>query len=259
MTGDIFNMTHWNANLYDRAHKFVSTYGKDVIRLLHPKKNERILDIGCGTGDLTNEIFSMGAFVVGVDYSENMIQQAKKKYPKIDFQVKDILTLDYKNRFDAVFSNAVLHWVRQPYQALEEIYKSLHVGGRFVAEFGGKGNVQKIVNCIIEEKEKLGYSSKGDEFPWYNPSIGEYTMLMEKVGFTVVYAALLDRPTKLEGKDGLKNWLHMFGASLFKEVHQEEIDLLLTNVENSLKNDMFHSDHWIADYKRIRVKAVKID
>lgn len=248
---------HWNANLYDHAHQFVSAYGEDVITLLDPKNNEKILDLGCGTGDLTHKISSMGSKVLGVDYSDHMIDQAKMKYPQIQFQVKDILNLNYDKLFDAIFSNAVLHWIKQPSQALGEIYKSLRIGGRFIAEFGGKGNVQKITYRIIKEKEKLGYPYKKEHFPWYYPSIGEYTMLMEQIGFTVMYAESFDRPTKLEGSDGMRHWLSMFATTFIEEVDQNEKELLLTNIENSLADDLFHSDHWIADYKRIRVKAVK--
>src|SRR5690625_3006839 len=97
---------HWNANLYDHAHQFVSAYGEDVITLLDPKNNEKILDLGCGTGDLTHKISSMGSKVLGVDYSDHMIDQAKMKYPQIQFQVKDILNLNYDKLFDAIFSNA---------------------------------------------------------------------------------------------------------------------------------------------------------
>lgn len=250
---------NWDAKLYDGAHQFVSQYGLDLIKLLDPKENERILDAGCGTGDLTYEISSTGAKVVGVDHSEQMITAAKKKYPHLDFYVKDLLTLDKANTFDAVFSNAVLHWIKQPELALKAIYGSIRSGGRFVAEFGGQGNVAQITNSIIREMEKLGYTYPEEDFPWYYPSIGEYTRLMEKVGFMVVYAELIDRPTRLVGKEGLRNWLNMFATSFFQHVKPEQKELLITKIEKSLRKDLFHEHFWLADYKRIKVKAVKVD
>lgn len=170
-----------------------------MIDLLAPHKGEKILDLGCGTGDLAKELFDFGVNVVGVDKSENMIRNAKSKYPDIYFEVNDAIKLDYNDEFDAVFSNATLHWVKLPKQALQHIFKGLKHGGRFVAEFGGKGNVEKITSEIINKRKKLGYEFEMEHFPWYYPSIGEYTSLMEKVGFRVIFAQHFDRPTPLDG------------------------------------------------------------
>lgn len=248
---------NWNAKLYDGAHQFVSKYGAKLIELLDPKENERILDAGCGTGDLTYEISLTGAKVIGIDQSPEMIASAKKKYPDLDFYVKDLLTLAEENAFDAIFSNAVLHWIKQPEKVLTSIYQNLRTDGRFVAEFGGKGNVAHITEAIIEEMDKLDYPFQEEDFPWYYPSIGEYTMLMENVGFKVVYAEIIDRPTKLAGKEGLRNWLAMFASSFFERVKQEEKELLFTKIEKSLQDKLFHDQYWIADYKRIRIKGIK--
>lgn len=247
----------WNAQLYDGAHEFVSEYGKAALEILAPAKGERILDLGCGTGDLANKLSALGVDIVGIDHSEHMIANAKAKYPGVCFSVKDILDLGYENEFDAVFSNAVLHWIKSPEEALKEIYKSLCLGGKFIAEFGGEGNVKKITDSIIREKEKLGYKFVKEDFPWYFPSIGEYTSLMEQVGFHVTLAEHIDRPTKLEGKRGLRNWLEMFTANFFSEVNDTDKHVIIKNIEQSLANELFYEDHWIADYKRIRVKAKK--
>ncbi|WP_326929541.1 class I SAM-dependent methyltransferase [Bacillus cihuensis] len=115
----------WNANLYDRKHSFVTEYGNRLIELLAPKAGEKILDLGCGTGDLVKKLHDYKVDVVGVDQSKNMVMQAKNKYPTLKFFVQDATNLEYKNEFDAVFSNATLHWVKQPKQALNCIYNSL--------------------------------------------------------------------------------------------------------------------------------------
>lgn len=144
----------WNADLYDGNHSFVSKFGSHLLELLSPVEEEQILDIGCGTGDLAHKIYQHGARVTGVDKSENMVHQANIKYPDVTFIAKDVLELEYNNSFDAVFSNATLHWVKQPEEALQHIYNSLKSGGRFVAEFGGKDNVQIITNEIILQIKK---------------------------------------------------------------------------------------------------------
>ncbi len=247
----------WNPKLYDGEHDFVSEYGQVILEMLAPRKGERILDLGCGTGDLANKLALIGVDVVGVDSSLNMIEEAQKKYPKLHFSVEDALALPFEEEFDAVFSNAVLHWIKTPQPALASIYKGLKSGGRFVAEFGGEDNVQRISNSIFEEKAKLGYASDDTHFPWYYPSIGQYTSLMEQAGFQVVFAQHVDRPTRLEGEAGLKNWIDMFTSSFFSNVPKEDLPILLKNIEKSLAEEAFHEDHWIADYKRLRVIGIK--
>lgn len=186
-----------------------------------------------------------------------MINQAKAKYPGLSFEVKDVLNLGYRNEFDAVFSNAVLHWIKPPKQALINIYQALKENGRFVAEFGGKGNVKIITDAIRNELNKLGMEELADQFPWYFPSIGEYSSLMEEVGFRVVFAQHFDRPTPLHGENGVKNWIEMFAGSLFNSLTNETKNLIFTNVENNLKNVIYKNGIWFADYKRIRVIGIK--
>ncbi|MGP7817147.1 class I SAM-dependent methyltransferase [Niallia sp. 01092] len=251
------NQDNWNANLYDSNHRFVSKYGNDVVELLAPKKGERILDLGCGTGDLAKKLADFDVDIVGVDKSESMISQAISKYPTIPFFVQDATELEYDHEFDAVFSNAALHWMKKPQEVLACIYKSLKKGGRFVAEFGGKGNVQSITDGTMQSMKKAGLQLTPDQFPWYFPSIGEYTTLMEKEGFRVTYAHHFDRPTKLDGEDGLKTWIRMFGHDFFSGVEEDLQQRIIATTVHDLKDTLYKDGNWIADYKRIRVIGVK--
>ncbi|NEU31088.1 methyltransferase domain-containing protein [bacterium LRH843] len=257
MEKNTLNYDNWNANLYDSGHSFVSKFGEGVVELLAPKKGEFILDLGCGTGDLTNKIQELGAHVVGIDQSENMVQQAQHKYKDISFQVGDAIQLEYQNEFDAVFSNAVLHWIKTPKQALQGIYNSLKQGGRFIAEFGGKDNVQHITQELYAQLQSAGIELTDERYPWYYPSIGEYALLMEKVGFRVTYAVHFDRPTPLKGEEGLRNWLKMFTGSMFTEVDSETKESIVAKVEENLRKDLYKEGEWVADYKRLRVVGVK--
>src|SRR5699024_4395912 len=187
----------------------------------------------------------------------NMIQQAQNKYPHIPFHVEDATALTDKNQFDAVFSNATLHWVKQPEQALQAIYNSLKTNGRFVAEFGAKGNVAKITNEIKAQAGKLNRPYAEEKFPWYLPSIGEYTTLMEKAGFHASFAQAFDRPTPLKGKDRLRNWINMFGQSMIPNLAEPTYLQLIQQIEANLQRSMYKNGHWIADYKRIRVIGIK--
>ncbi|UFT99270.1 methyltransferase domain-containing protein [Radiobacillus kanasensis] len=248
---------HWNASLYDRKHAFVSEYGNDLVTLLAPQKGEAILDVGCGTGDLANTLVELGVEVTGIDQSENMIQQASTKYPHIPFVVKNVLNLEFNNKFHAIFSNATLHWVKRPQVALNKMYNSLKTGGRFVAEFGGQGNVKLITDELINQLNLEGISYTDEQFPWYFPSIGEYSTLMEEAGFRVVFAQHFDRPTPLEGENGLRNWMDMFAGNLLASLTEDTRERIIFNVENKLKKDLYKDGQWIADYKRLRVFGLK--
>jgi len=171
----------WNAALYDERHHFVSDYGQDLVGLLQPVKGESILDAGCGTGSLAAEISSRGARVHGVDRSFEMIEKARTAYPDISFQVADLTDFDLQKTFDAVFSNATLHWILEPEAALKCIYHHLVPGGRLVLEMGGHKNVAGIIQAIKTTLEISGTGGQmADTGSWYFPTVAEYTALLEK-------------------------------------------------------------------------------
>ncbi|MCM3762998.1 methyltransferase domain-containing protein [Alkalihalobacillus oceani] len=246
----------WNASLYDNKHAFVSKYGETLIGLLAPADGEKILDLGCGTGDLTNQLSERGALVTGVDQSANMVDQAQRKYPHLQFEMMDGAELTYQEEFDAVFSNAALHWMKTPEPVLSGIYRALKPGGRFVAEFGGQNNVAIVTNELQAqfEKRSIDFSAR---FPWYFPSIGDYTGKMEEAGFFVTFAEHIDRPTLLEGEEGLRNWLVMFAASFFEGIAEEQKREIVKEVEQNLRPTLYQETGWVADYKRIRVSGIK--
>jgi len=247
----------WDADLYDQKHDFVSGYGKDVIALLSPRKGERILDIGCGTGDLAEIIHKKGATVIGLDNSNEMIEAARRKYPHIRFDNKNANDFVYDVKFDAVFSNATLHWVLEYDKVLGCIYNVLKPNGRFVAEFGGKGNVASIVTAIKNALAKSGYPDKGNDPVWYFPSLSEYTSLLEKSGFRVVFASHFDRETVLKDDNGIINWLQMFGQHYLKGLPDEAIETVLKDVEEQIRPTNFKNGNWSIDYVRLRVVALK--
>ena len=175
-------MSEWNPALYQSGHAFVYQHGRGLDELLAPKPGERVLDAGCGTGQLTYEIAQAGARVLGIDNSAAMIEQARQNYPEIEFRQSDITALPFRNEFDAVFSNAVLHWVPEADRAARAIAGSLKPGGRFVAEFGGHGNTRAFLQAIWAALEALQSERVN---PWYYPTIGEYAGVLEWQGFEV--------------------------------------------------------------------------
>jgi len=247
----------WDSNLYDDKISFVSKLGKDVVTLLDPQPSEKILDLGCGTGDLTNEIMRSGAIPLGIDYSDSMIEKARLKFSNITFQVENGETFRIANQFDAVFSNAALHWMTKPSKVVESVWLALRDGGRFVAEFGGKGNVQTITKAIKEVVSASG-AEVSETNLWYYPSIGEYACLLEKQGFRMVYAIHFERPTQLEdGENGLRHWLNMFAGAFFAQLSGNQKSQAYSIIEEKLRPELFKNGNWFADYVRIRIKALK--
>lgn len=240
---------NWNAARYQSQHSYVWQHGENLLAQLNPQVGERILDLGCGTGQLTEKIASSGARVIGMDSDLAMIAQAQANYPHLPFQTADATNFQLPEPADAVFSNAVLHWVPQAESAARCIAQALRPGGRFVAELGGKGNVQTILAAL----EKV--SGRANLNPWYFPSLGEYAALLETAGLEVVYANLFDRPTPL-GETGLAGWLEMFAQRSFAELSADEWAKMVKAVEAAAPQ-LYQNGEWTADYRRLRIVAIK--
>jgi len=249
--------TKWNAHLYDQKHDFVSKFGSSLIDLLAPVENESILDVGCGTGDLAHELTTLGASVIGVDASAEMIYAAQQKYPRILFQTMDATELPFAQQFDAVFSNAALHWMKEPELVIEKAYRALKDEGRFVAEMGGQGNIGSIVWALQNSMQVLQLPYFEHYFPWYFPSAEEYQAKLEYAGFHVEMMTLYERPTPLHGQDGLRHWLVMFSDNLLQHLTEDEKEQVYATCEELLKPICFHQQQWIIDYYRLRFIARK--
>jgi trans-aconitate methyltransferase len=249
----------WDAALYDHKHSFVWKMAAGVLELLAAKPGERILDLGCGTGHLTAKIAEAGAHVVGIDRSPDMIRQAKESYPSLRFEVMDAREITLDGTIDAVFSNATLHWVKEPERVIAGIKKVLRPGGRFVAEFGGKGNTRELLKAVGRAWANLNLAGPAPH-PWYYPSIAEYSGVLEQHGLELTHAVLFDRPTPLDdGDQGLRNWLEMFGASFVEGLPEATGERLKQEVERELKPQLFQDGHWVMDYRRLRIAASRLN
>ncbi|MEM0980621.1 MAG: methyltransferase domain-containing protein [Cyanobacteria bacterium P01_H01_bin.58] len=246
----------WNPELYQQKHSFVWQLSADLIELLNPQVGEQVLDLGCGTGQLTQAIAERGAAVIGIDADAKMIQEAQQNFPALAFAVGDARTLSLPYSCDAVFSNAALHWIPEADAVAQSIWKALKPGGRFVAEFGGKGNVATIVEAIAAARHNLGLGTAAT-FDWYFPAVGEYSSLLESQGFEVQYATLFDRPTPLATDSGLRNWLQMFAHRFWADLSSEQQQTFLSEVEMRTRSKLYRDGQWWADYRRIRILAVR--
>ena len=248
----------WNAELYDDKHAFVFQYGENVLELLNAKPGEHILDLGCGTGHLTNQIQQLGAVVTGIDSSAEMIKQAQANFPDGNFGVANETNFYFAEQFDAIFSNAVLHWIKDQVSLVKNVYESLKPGGRFVAEMGGRGNVGQLIAATQQVLLKHGYAEQAGTIVWYFPGLGEYTKLLEDEGFRVTYAIHYDRETLLqEGAASIPKWIAMFGNQYFIGIPATEKEAMLAEITDLLEPFYNKDGQWYADYKRLRFIAVK--
>ncbi|MBM3726064.1 MAG: class I SAM-dependent methyltransferase [Acidobacteria bacterium] len=247
----------WDAGLYQSQHAFVWKAGEDLVAMLDPKPGEWVLDLGCGTGQLTALIARSGARVVGADHSAAMLEKARANAPGVEFVEADAASFRFDQQFDAVFSNAVLHWVKDAEDAVCAIADALRPGGRFVAEFGGFGNTRRVLEAVERASARLGRTV---ESPWYYPTIGEYAAILERRGLEPELMMLFPRDSVLDDpEDGLRNWLRMFGARLMAGIPAEEIEEFLRLVEDDARPALRRDGRWFIDYRRLRLKARRLE
>ena len=245
--------TNWNPQTYAENARFVSDLGAPLLELLDAKPGDSVLDLGGGDGALTEKIAAMGCFVVGIDSSLSQAQAMQKR--GLNALVADGQCFFLKRTFDAVFSNAALHWMKQAENVVVSVARCLKSAGRFVGEFGGEGNVAIIRTALHEALGRRGIDPwKVD--PWYYPAPEEYAVLMAKRGFVVSYIELLPRPTRLPGD--ILAWLEIFAQPFTKAVADTERAAFLDEVRDMLQPRLQDSaGAWHADYVRLRFKAVK--
>ena len=241
----------WDADRYARNASFVAGLGSAVLALLAPRPGERILDLACGDGALTEKLVAAGAVVVGVDAGPDMVAAARRR--GLDARVMGAERLTFESEFDAVFSNAALHWMKQPDLVIAKVRRALRPGGRFVGELGGHGNTAAVLTALIAVLARRGVDGVARS-PWYFPTPGEYRERLEAAGFAVDSIELVPRPTPLP--TGMAGWLETFTDSFFKPFASEERRKALDEVVDLLRPTLCDSrGNWTADYVRLRFAA----
>jgi len=241
----------WNPCLYAGSARYVSDLGADVLKLLAPQPGERILDIGCGDGALTEKIAAVPAEVIGIDASEEMVAAARER--GLTAFRESAYDMTYDAEFDAVFSNAAMHWMLDAAKVVKNVRRALRPDGRFVTEFGGAGNVAAVADGLSELLAAYGVSFK-EVSPWYFPDTKEYSALLEANGFRVDSIALIPRPTPVPGDIIL--WLENFGTSFLRLIPAQEKPSALERLREALRPRLCdQAGQWTIDYVRLRVAA----
>ncbi len=245
------NTQKWDPAQYGKNARFVSDLGMPVVELLSPRLGERILDLGCGDGALTIKLVGHGCTLVGVDSSAEMVNAARSL--GLDAHIMEGQSLQFANEFDAVFSNAALHWMKNPELVIAGVWQALKPGGRFVGEFGGYGNVATIVTAIESALSSRGMPATS---PWFFPRPNEYRELLEASGFEVQNIDLIPRPTLLSGDMG--GWLETFAQPYISAIAAADRQRFISEVVEALRMALCDvDDNWRADYVRLRFFARK--
>jgi trans-aconitate methyltransferase len=246
-------MQSWNPEIYQKNARYVSELGRPVVQLLNPQPGERILDLGCGDGRLTKHIADLGCDVIGVDSSSALVAAARK----LGLSIEELSAYDieYQDEFDAVFSNAALHWMKDAFLVIGKVYQALRHGGRFVGEFGGHGNCKAIEDALVAELESRGYDGRAVN-PWYFPTADGYCKKLERAGFEVQCIEIFPRPTPLP--EGMLGFLETFADSFTSVLQPNQRDAYLEDVCRRTKQSLCDSEgRWVADYRRLRFEAHK--
>lgn len=243
---------HWQSDIYAENARFVADYGTPLIELLNPKADEYILDLGCGDGVLTRKIAEYGSRVLGLDGSRALLETARAN--GIDAVWGDGQKLAFNQEFDAVFSNAALHWMTDAPVVVQGVARALRSGGRFVGEMGGCGNIAVIRTALSEALSAHGLQPRSC---WYFPDAGEYRELLWQHGFTVHHIALYPRPTPLP--TGVAGWLKAFGEPMLPEQIDDAVlaAVFARAAESAERQLPSHDGQPVADYVRLRFVAQK--
>lgn len=246
----------WDEAHYENNFSFVHEYGEEVLTLLDVEPGARVLDLGCGNGALTKVLDLRGYRAQGLDDSAEMIAGARDAYPDLPFMQANAIDFVLDEPVDAIFSNAVLHWIGSDDQPalLASIARALKPDGQFVFECGGFGNAHLIHSALADAFAKRALTYR---IPQYFPTIGEYATMLEASGFKVVFATLFDRFTPLSGDDGLANWIRTFQQSAFAGMDDAAREAIIREAVDSVRAKLLVGGVWHADYVRLRMKAIK--
>ncbi|MDE2739338.1 MAG: methyltransferase domain-containing protein [Paracoccaceae bacterium] len=247
------NKDYWKTQDYTLHANFVSALAQEVMQDLAPQRGEKILDIGCGDGELGTFIMEQGATVLGIDSSANFVEAARRR--GVNARIEDAQNIQFENEFDAVFSNAALHWMLRQEELMTRVFHALRSGGRFVVEMGGNGNISLICRTLTEILAEYGIDFAARN-PWVFPTPDEQRKRLEKAGFKVIKCSLRKRPTPLP--TNVRGWFDTFCNEILVDLSDSDRDEILGSMVEKLRPLICGPDGtWTVDYVRLNFVAIK--
>ena len=254
----------WDAQEYEKHSQGQQKWARELIEKISLEGTENVLDLGCGDGKVTAEISKLvsNGSIIGVDNSAGMIKLARDKhstaiYPNLSFQEMDAGNLKFNDRFDLIFSNAALHWVKDQKPVIKGMFKCLKPGGRVLIQMGGKGNASGIVEVLSElQTEKKLYSYfNGFNFPFYFPGTNEYEALLLDCGFTLNRIELLPKKKDHAGIEALKGWIRTTWLPYTERVPEEEREKFIDIVSKKYIENYSPNSKGIINVQMVRLEV----
>ena len=186
----------WDAEAYDRVSGPQFEWSQEVMERLAVQPDETLLDAGCGSGRVTEELANRAGRVIAVDASEQMVEKAREKLgDRVDVRVADLAELELDEQVDAVFSNAVFHWIPDHDRLFARLHDAVKPGGRLVAQCGGKGNVASCVRALVQVAGDPSFEPhfRGFKGMWNFAEPQETEARLQAAGFTEVHCWLQEK------------------------------------------------------------------
>lgn len=247
----------WDPNSYRNSAAFVFESSDDLLERLAAQPGERVLDLGCGTGEHAAKLVARGVDVLAVDKSASMLSAARAAFPALATAQVDGEELGFDGEFDAVFSNAALHWMTRPERVANGVFRALRPGGRFVFEMPEAKNVDRTLTALdvaLREHGAGGFERRR----WYFPTVAQQATVLEQAGLEVRWVHVFERPSFVRdahGESGLRVWVRLFAADVFDTLGSAT-DAVFTRAE-SLLTDLRRDGGQELDYVRLRMLAVR--
>ena len=243
----------WQAKDYALHANYVSALADEVMRDLAPQAGESILDLGCGDGTLGALMLQQGAKVFGIDSSANLVAAARAR--GVDARVTDAQNIQFEDKFDAVFSNAALHWMPRQQELIARVFRALKSGGRFVVEMGGEGNIALIRRVLTEILAEYGIDFAMRD-PWIFPAPDEQRKRLEQTGFKVIKCHLRSRPTPLP--TDVRGWFDTYCNEIFSDLSNSDRADVIDSMVGCLRQQICGAKGiWTVDYVRLNFVAMK--
>lgn len=251
----------WNAADYAAQSSAQKIWAEELIANLNFSATEQVLDLGCGDGKISAAIASCltGGKVVGIDASEDMVLLAQQIFAanhNLSFKQDDATDFLYKEKFDVIFSNAVLHWVKDHLAVLNNCYQSLRSGGKIVLQMGGKGNAHEFIDIVtrVTSQQKWQAYFETFTFPYHFYGVNDYENWLISTGFQARRVELINKDMQHQGTEGLAGWFRTTWMPYTNQLPEHKRESFINDIVET-----YFSDYPIDESGNTHIKMVRLE